>query len=124
MAEALLRLLADDQFDAYSAGTHPVGLNPLTVEVMGELGVDIRQYRSKNVTEFLGESFDDVITVCDRAKETCPVFHGARNLLHWSFDDPAAAHPEARPEAFRLVRDHIAKQIQDWLRTIKQSSEL
>jgi arsenate reductase (thioredoxin) len=124
MAEALLQFIAGDQFETYSAGTHPAGLNPMTVEVMRELGVDMQQHRSKHVAEFLDESFDEVITVCDRAKEACPVFHGARNLRHWSFDDPAAAHPEARPEAFRLVRDQIAEQIRDWLSTIKQSPEL
>lgn len=124
MAEALLQLIAGDQFDAHSAGTHPAGLNPMTAEVMSELGVEMRHCRSKNVTEFLGESFDDVITVCDRAKDTCPVFHGARTLWHWSFEDPAAASPEARLEVFRRVRDQIAEQVRNWLRTVKQSPEL
>lgn len=123
MAEALLWLIAGDQFDVHSAGTHPAGLNPMTVEVMKELGVDMQQYRSKNVTEVLEESFDDVITVCDQAKETCPVFPHARNLRHWSFKDPAAAHPDARREVFRQVRDEIAGQIREWLRTVKQLSE-
>lgn len=124
MAEALLRLIAGDHYEAHSAGTHPVGLNPMTVEVMRELGVDIQHSRSKNVTEFLGESFDEVITVCDRAKDSCPVFHGAPNLQHWSFEDPAAAPSEARLEVFRRVRDEIAEQVRRWLRTVTQSSEL
>jgi arsenate reductase len=124
MAEALLRLIAGDHFEAHSAGTHPAGLNPMTVEVMRELGVDMQHCRSKNVTEFLSESFDEVITVCDRAKETCPVLQGARNLRHWSFEDPADAPPETRLEVFRRVRDEIAEQVRRWLRTVTQSSEL
>jgi arsenate reductase len=123
MAEALLRLIAGDDFDVHSAGTHPAGLNPVTVEVMRELGVDVQHSRSKNVTEFLGESFDEVITVCDRAKDTCPVFQGARNLRHWSFEDPAAASTEERVEVFRRVRDEIAEQVRGWLRIVKQSPE-
>src|SRR5262245_15932052 len=77
MAEALLPLMAGDYFEAASAGTHPAGLNPMTIEVMQDLGVDIRHHRSKSVEEFLGQDFDYVITVCDRAKQTCPVFSGA-----------------------------------------------
>lgn len=111
MAEALLRLIAGDTFEAYSAGTHPAGLNPATVEVMQEVGVDVRHHRSKNLAEFLGQSFDYVITVCDRATETCPVFPGARTMRHWSFDDPAAAPPETRLPVFRRVRDEIADRI-------------
>ena len=80
MAEALLRLIAGDHFEAESAGTHPAGLNPMTIESMQETGVDVRNYRSKNLDEFVGQPFDYVITVCDRAKESCPVFPGASNL--------------------------------------------
>ncbi len=111
MAEALLRLIAGDYFDACSAGTHPAGLNPMTVEAMQELGVDVRHHRSKHVEEFQGQAFDYVVTVCDRAKETCPVFPGARNLRHWSFDDPAAAPGAERRKVFQLVRDEIADRL-------------
>ncbi len=111
MAEALLGLIAADHFEAHSAGTHPAGLNSMTVEAMQELGVDVRQHRSKHVNEFVGQSFDYVITVCDRAKETCPVFPGARNVRNWSFDDPAAAPPDTKLAVFRRVRDEIADQI-------------
>src|SRR5262245_25326346 len=115
MAEALLPSIAGDHFEAVSAGTHPTGLNPMTVEVMQELGVDIRHHRSKSVEEFLSLEFDYVITVCDQAKEACPVFSGARNVRHWSFDDPAAAAPEKRREVFQRVRDEIAGRLYKFL---------
>jgi arsenate reductase (thioredoxin) len=115
MAEALLHLIAGDHFEAESAGTHPAGLNPMTVASMLEIGVDVRAYRSKNLEEFIGKSFDYVITVCDRAKESCPVFRGAVNIRHWSFDDPAAAPLETRREVFRLVRDKIANRLCQFL---------
>jgi arsenate reductase len=111
MAEALLGLIAGDHFEGHSAGTHPAGINPMTVNVMEELGVDVKRCRSKNVTEFLGQSFDYVVTVCDRAKETCPVFPGARNIRHWSFEDPAAAPAQAQRDVFRRVRDEIADRL-------------
>ena len=115
MAEALARHLAGDQVDAASAGTHPAGLHPLTIDVMQELGIDMRQQRSKHVEEFIGQEFDYVITVCDRAKDTCPVLPGARTVRHWSFDDPAAASPDSRQEVFRRVRDEIAKRVSRFL---------
>lgn len=111
MAEALLRLIAGDSVEASSAGTHPVGLNPMTIEVMKELGVDMTHQRSKHVQEFDGREFDYVITVCDRAKETCPVLPAASRLLHWSFDDPAAAPEAQRRGVFQRVRDQIADRL-------------
>lgn len=115
MAEALLTFIGGRDFQAKSAGTHPVGLHPMTVKVMDELGVDIRDRRSKNVEEFRGRSFDYVITVCSRAKENCPVFPGSHRVLHWSFDDPAAASPDGQLEEFRRVRDEIADRIRTFL---------
>jgi arsenate reductase len=120
MAEALLRQMAGDEFDAYSAGTHPVGLNPRAVAAMQERGVDITQQRSKHVAEFDDQKFDYVITVCDRAKETCPILPGAGKVLHWSFEDPAAASPDATAQMFRQVRDAIAKKIREIL--LKEAS--
>jgi arsenate reductase (thioredoxin) len=116
MAEGWLRHLAGDRFTVHSAGTHPVGLNPLAVKVMREVGINITGHRSKSVEEFNGQPFDYVITVCDRAKESCPIWPGATVLLHWSFDDPAAVQgTEAeRQQAFSLVRDEIAKHIQNF----------
>ena len=111
MAEALLRLIAGDHFEAESAGTHPAGLNPMTVQAMQEIGVDVRHHRSKHVEEFIGEPFNYVITVCDRAKESCPMFLGTAERRHWSFEDPAAVPPATRLDAFRRVRDEIADQL-------------
>ena len=89
--------------------------NPTTVESMQEIGVDVRNNRSKNLGEFVGQSFDYAITVCDHAKESCPVFPGAVNIRHWSFDDPAAAPLEGRLEVFRRVRDEIANRLCQFL---------
>ena len=116
MAEALLHLIAGDRVEPASAGTHPVGVNPLTVEVMKELGVDMTHQRSKSVEEFIGQQFDYVITVCDRAKETCPVFPSASRLLHWSFEDPAAARETQRRSVFLRVRDEIADRLCQFIR--------
>jgi arsenate reductase len=111
MAEALVRWIAGDHVDAESAGTHPAGLNPLTVEAMQEIGVDVRHHRSKPVEEFLGQWFDYVITVCDRAKESCPAFPYTVHTRHWAFDDPATAPIEIRVEAFRRARDEITDRL-------------
>lgn len=110
MAEGLLRHLAGDSYDVFSAGTHPVGVNPLAVEVMKEIGIDISHHRSKSLSQFLNERFDFIITVCDRANETCPVFPGDVVRIHWSFDDPAAVQggDEERLNVFRRVRHEIA----------------
>jgi len=109
MAEALLRSIANDRYATFSAGTAPVGLNPLALAVMKELGIEISHQQSKSVDQFVGESFDYVVTVCDRAKESCPTFPSARRLLHWTFEDPAAAtgSEEARLLIIRRVRDDI-----------------
>jgi arsenate reductase len=112
MAEGLLRHLAGDRFETFSAGTKRVGLNPNAVKAMAGIGIDISAYRSKSVDEFAGEQFDYVITVCDNAKEACPFFPGGGQRLHHSFEDPAAAPKEQQPESFRQARD----QISNWLR--------
>jgi arsenate reductase (thioredoxin) len=115
MAEGLLRHFAGEQFEVFSAGTKPAGLNPLAVKAMREIGIDISDHRSKNVSEFLGASIPYVVTVCDRAKESCPIFPGAFKFLNWSFDDPAEARgtDEERLAVFRRVRDEIAAKIQN-----------
>ncbi|HLZ34016.1 MAG TPA: arsenate reductase ArsC [Nitrospira sp.] len=117
MAEGWLRHLAGDTFDVFSAGTHPVGLNPGAVETMREVDIDLTSHRSKAVTEFAGQLFDYVVTVCDRAKETCPLWPGQTRMVHWSFDDPAAAAgtPENQHQTFRRVRDEIFEAIRRWL---------
>jgi arsenate reductase len=117
MGEALLRHLADDSWEVHSAGTKPAGLNPLAVEVMKEAGIDISAQRSKSVAEFDGKKFDFVITVCDSAAESCPVFPNAPKRIHWNLPDPAAAQGtrEEKLAAFRDVRQGLQHHLQDWL---------
>src|ERR1041385_9420619 len=114
MAEGLLRHLAGDAFEVLSAGVARTRVRPEAIEVMREIGIDISDHRSKSVDEFSGDKFDYVVTVCDNAKENCPVFPDKTKLVHWSFDDPAAAHGDetARLAVFRRVRDEIAQRLQ------------
>jgi len=117
MAEGLLRRLAGDSFEPLSAGIEPKGLNPLAVEAMREIGIDISGQESKDVKTFLGQAIPYVITVCDNAREHCPIFPRTYKFLHWSFEDPAAAegsHAE-RLAAFRRVRDEIGRRIESEL---------
>jgi arsenate reductase len=90
IAEALLKSIGGDEFEVYSAGTRPKGLNPFTAKVLEQARLDITGFRSKSISEFEGQKFDYVITVCDSANEECPVFPGAPERIHWSFPDPAA----------------------------------
>lgn len=89
MAEAVLGRLGGADFEVYSAGTEPKGVNPYTIRVLDDAGIDWSDARSKSVDEFAGQAFDYVITVCDRARQTCPVFPGTHNTLHWGLEDPA-----------------------------------
>jgi arsenate reductase len=109
MAEGLLRIEAGHRFHVESAGTHPGRVRPEAIAVMKEIGVDISGHRSKSVDEFAGQEFDYVVTVCDRARENCPIYPGHANRLHHSFDDPAEVEgsEEERLRAFRTVRDQI-----------------
>jgi len=109
MAEGVLRHYGGDRFEVASAGTQPSRVNSTAIQVMEEIGIDISQHRSKHVEEFLGQPFDFIITVCDNARENCPVFPGKGTHLHWSFPDPPhgqAITPEVLAE-FRKVRDLI-----------------
>lgn len=117
MAEGLLRHLAGERFDVFSAGTHPVGLNPGAVEAMRELGIDISQHRSKSMGEFVNQPFDYVVTVCDRAKDSCPLWPHAATLIHWSFEDPATTPGtgEERRRSFQKVRDQIRAHIEEFI---------
>jgi arsenate reductase len=116
MAEGLLRHDKGDRFEVESAGTKPGEVRPEAIAVMQELGIDISRQRSKSVDEFAGEKFDYVLTVCDNAKETCPIFPGHANRLHQNFEDPAAAQGSeaARLELFRRVRDQIRAYLRDF----------
>jgi arsenate reductase (thioredoxin) len=109
MAEGLLRNDAGDRFEVFSAGTKPSHVRPEAIAVMGELGIDISSHRSKRVDEFMGQQFDYVLTVCDNAKESCPMFPGKTITIHKNFEDPAALQgsEEERLALFRNVRDKM-----------------
>ncbi len=109
MAEGLLRARGGDRFEVFSAGSQPSGqVHPGAVQAMAEIGLDISGHRSKPLTQFLGQPFDYVLTVCDRAAEACPVFPGPATRFHRDFPDPAAAPPEEQRAVFRRVRDELA----------------
>jgi arsenate reductase len=112
MAEGILRQVAGDLFDIHSAGSKPAGyVHPKAIEVMGEIGIDISRHQSKHLDAFLNVGIETVITVCDNANESCPVFPGAPIRHHWSFQDPPkAARPgESETDAFRRIRDEMGK---------------
>ena len=117
MAEALLRSKGGDDFEVHSAGTHPRGINPLTLRVLAESGIDASWARSKSVEEYLGQSFDYVITVCDDADKNCPNFSGkVGKRVHIGFIDPAAAtgSEEHIMSVFRQVRDEIRQKFSEY----------
>jgi arsenate reductase len=113
MAEGLFRDMAGEKFEVESAGVAPSSVRSEAIAVMHELGIDISSHRSKSVDEFTDKPFDYVITVCDNARESCPVFHGGVERIHWSFDDPASVQgsEEERLVAFRTVRDQIRERL-------------
>ena len=115
MAEGLLRHDAGDRFAVFSAGTKPSQVRPEAVAVMRELGIDISGSRSKSVDEFAGQQFDYVLTVCDNAKESCPIFPAGTVAIHRNFEDPAAVRSseEELLAAFRLVRDEMRPYLKD-----------
>ena len=114
MAEGYLRHVAGDRYEVLSAGVSPKGMNPLAVEAMREIGIDISQQRSKDVREYLGAAIQYVVTVCDNAKEHCPIFPGTFKFLHWSLKDPAdfPGTDAEKLHVFRHVRNLIAEQIE------------
>ena len=130
MAEALLKHLAGDRFEVESAGLEPGKLNPVAVEVMGEIGMDISQNKTKSAFDFYkqGKRYDFVITVCDESQaQRCPVFPGtsATSRIHWSFDDPASFQGtrEERLEKTRQIRDKIKQKIGQWVKEYPQFSQ-
>ena len=118
MAEGLLRHDAADHFEVESAGTKPGQVRPEAIAVMKEVGIDIAGHRSKSVDEFAGRRFDYVLTVCDNARETCPIYPGHANRLHCNFEDPAAVQGSQteRLAAFRRVRDDIRDYLKGFAR--------
>ncbi len=118
MAEALLRKHAAGRFEAYSAGIEPGKVNPLTVRVLNEVGIDPSLQWAKPVELFRGKMHVDyVITLCNKAEQRCPTFPAATSRHHWSFDDPAAGggSEDEKLARFRKVRDEIEKQILTWI---------
>lgn len=118
MAEAILRKRAGDYFEVYSAGLEPKGLNPYTLRVLDEIGVNTAVLRSKELAAFIGKQhFGYLITVCSNAEEKCPIFPGMGMRLHWPFDDPAIFEGSDAEtlKFFRSVRDQIDLKIQEWL---------
>jgi len=120
MAEGLLKQIASDRFEVFSARTKPVGLNPNAVAALGEIGIDISGNRSKSVDEYAGQNFDYVITVCDSARESCPIFTGQGVRVHHSFEDPASFSSDQQPAKFRQIRDEI----RSWLPVFLQNHTL
>jgi arsenate reductase len=115
MAEGLLRHDYGDRFEVFSAGSKPSAVRPEAIAVMAELGIDLSTHRSKHLNEFYGQPFDIVLTVCDNANETCPVFLGPAKRMHRSFEDPPSdGSEEYRLAAFRRVRDQMRAAFQEF----------
>lgn len=117
MAEGMLRAWGGDRFEAFSAGTEATGVRPEAIRVMDEIGIDISDQQSNTLEPFLGEAFGWLITVCDQAREACPVIPGVAQQAHWSIDDPSAVEgdEEARLDAFRTARDALRDRIHIFL---------
>ncbi len=123
MAEGLLRAYAEDGFEAYSAGTEATAVRPEAVEAMAAIGIDITSHKSKSIERYLGEPWDWVITVCDQARESCPVVPGAKATLHWSVDDPSTVDGDAgvRQAAFQAARDDLADRVRNFVEETRQA---
>ena len=126
MAEGILRLLGGEMVEVYSAGNSPTTINPLAIRAMEELNVDIRGQSSKGMEQFLDQKFDFVITVCDRAKESCPIFPGDPNQIHWSFPDPSEAtgSEEVRYKVFTQIAAELNRRIGYLLMMIQRSFDV
>jgi len=118
MAEGIVNHYLGDHFQACSAGTKATRVNPLAIQIVAEIGIDISDHRSKTLNEFAGEEFDHVITLCSSANEQCPIFFGGVRRVHIGFDDPSRAtgDPEEILQDFRRVRDEIIERLLAYLR--------
>ncbi len=125
MAEALLRRHGD-RFEVHSAGTEPRGVNPLTLRVLADAGIDASWARSKSVAEFRDHTFDYVVTVCDQARQVCPVFPGVHETLHWGYEDPADATgtEEERLVVFRRVFVALGERVQQFATVISRAASV
>ena len=128
MAEAFLRKLGGDKYEAFSAGMDAKGLHPMTVAVMGEIGIDVSGQRSKSIKEYMGRMyFDDAVIVCRKAEEQCPTLNAdARRIHRWIFDDPARSEgtDEEKIARFREIRDQIEAQIKLWLAETEEAERV
>ena len=117
MAEGLLRNLAGDRFEVFSAGINPTQIRSEAIAVMRDIGIDISAQHSKSIDEFSGQQFDYIITVCDNANENCPMFPGNAQRIHWSIDDPAAldGDRDARLAEFRRARNELQRRLRELL---------
>ena len=116
MGEGLLRHMAGDRFEVFSAGLLPSYVRPHAIAVMNEIGIDISHHRSKSLNEFLDTPFDYVITVCDHASQRCPVFPGPAQRIHWSIEDPVGfGSEEAQMDAFRSARDNLQNRLREFI---------
>jgi arsenate reductase len=124
IGEATLRMLGGDAFDVASAGTHPTGINPYTLRVLSESGAGTDGLRSKHMDEYLGETFDYVITVCDDAAEECPIFPGQPVRLHWSFSDPAKVEgdDDVKLAAFRSTLARMRERVDGFISSVRPLS--
>jgi arsenate reductase len=118
MAEGFLRRLAGDRFEVASAGTEQTEVRPEAITAMRTRGIDISSHTSKTLDRFLGQPWDYVITVCDQANESCPVFPGAKHRLHWSFPDPSTVVGPDRQIAFDRSAEAIEGRIRNWLSSL------
>lgn len=120
MGEGLLRYLAGEKVDVYSAGAKPSQVNPYAIRAMRERGIDISRHSSDHLEQYLDQPFDYVITVCDNAAESCPVFPGPARRIHWSFPDPAAVDggDDSVFQSFIAVRDGLEEKFRKWLETL------
>ncbi len=126
MGEGLFRHHGGGQWEVHSAGTRPSLVRPEAIAAMREIGIDISAHRSKSVDEFTGQKFDYVVTVCDNARDACPVFPDALARLHWSFEDPAAVEgsEESRMASFRRIRDQIEERVKAFRQEVSADTRL
>ena len=117
MAEGLLRSIAGDQYEVFSAGSHPSRVHPMTIEVMKEAGIDISNHTSDPIDDYLNSGIDVVITVCDFAQQVCPVFPGNATHIHWSIEDPFQGwtFENSQLDSFRNTRDIIRNKIDGFI---------
>jgi len=124
MGEGLFRHEGGEGWEIFSAGTKPSVVRPEAIAVMREIGIDISDHRSKSVDEFTGKPFDYVVTVCDNARDNCPVFSGAKQRIHWSLEDPAAVEgsAEIRLASFRRIRDQIHDRVKTFFKHLTDTA--